>query len=87
MTSTGVKIGRANSCEIQVADISAELFHCIVKLVDGKPVVQNMASDTGVDVNGARVGEAQLKPMDSIRVGHAKFVLLASGGRRRGLVI
>ena len=57
----GLKIGRAKSCEIQVEHISVDLFHCVVKLIDGTPVVQNLASDTGVDVNGLLVHEARLK--------------------------
>ena len=82
MTPQGVKIGRADSCEIQVSDTSAELFHCIVKLVGGKPTVLNLASDNGVDVNGTSVNEAELASNDTIRIGNARFSLLASDGEK-----
>ena len=32
------------------------------KLVDGKPLVQNLASDSGVDVNGTSIDEAEPNP-------------------------
>jgi len=84
LTPKGVKIGRAESCEVLVADVVAELFHCIVKLVDGKPVVLNLASDHGVVVNGSNVDEAQLKPNDEISVGGECFAIAAIGGEKRG---
>ena len=68
LTSDGLKIGRAESCEIHVNDASAELYYCVVKLVDGKPVVLNLASDQGVNVNGTRVSEAHLKAADTIAI-------------------
>lgn len=84
LTQKGVKIGRAESCEVCVEDVSAELFHCIVKLVGGKPVVLNLASDKGVVVNGSYTGEAQLKPMDVICVGNEWFLVSAPGGGKGG---
>ncbi len=86
LTPQGVKIGRADSCEIQVSDIAAELFHCVVKLVDGKPTVLNLASDSGVDVNGTNVDEAGLDPNDTIRIGNERFIVLASGRKRAGSI-
>ena len=87
VTPQGVKIGRAEGCEIQVGDVSAELYHCIVKLVDGKPLVQNLASDSGVDVNGISVDEAELDPMDKINVGGVMFVVSASSVGRGGAIV
>ena len=80
VTSAGLKIGRSTKCEIQVDDLAAELFHCIVKLVDGKAVVSNLASDRGVDVNNVMVDEAEIGPADQIRVGNVRFVLAAKRG-------
>ena len=87
VTPNGLKIGRAEGCEIQVGDVSAELYHCIVKLVDGKPLVQNLASDSGVDVNGTSIDEAELDPNDTIRIGNERFILVASGDRNPGLLV
>ena len=84
ITPRGLKIGRDESCEIQVKDLSAELFHCTVKLADGKPVVLNLASTKGVEVNGAYVSEASLKPADSISIGNEKFELVATDGGKGG---
>ena len=77
VTPQGLKIGRADGCEIRVGDVSAELYHCVVKLVGGKPVVVNLASDNGVDVNGDCVDEAVLGANDVIRIGGERFVILA----------
>ena len=84
VTPNGLKIGRDKSCEIQVGDLSAELFHCIVKMADGKPMVLNLASSKGVDVNGTNVDEAELKQNDLIRVGNEQFVVMESGGKNLG---
>ena len=69
LTPDGLKIGRAESCEIRTSDASVELYYCIVKLVDDKPFVQNLASDKGVNVNGLYVPELQLKAADTIVIG------------------
>ena len=84
ITQKGLKIGRDESCEIQVKDLSAELFHCIVKLAAGKPVVLNLASTKGVEVNGAYVSEATLRPADAISIGNEKFELASTGGQKGG---
>lgn len=84
LTPTGVKIGRSSSCEICVDEPSVASLYCIVKLDGGKPVVQNLASDSGVDVNGIAVEEAELDPMDTIHAGSAKFLLSAPRGGKGG---
>ena len=84
LTSDGLKIGRAESCDIRIEDVSVELFHCVVKLDDGKPVVLNLASDKGVNVNGIRVSEAHLKAADVICVGSDWFAAESVGGDKGG---
>ena len=84
LTPDGLKIGRAESCDIRIEDVAVELFYCIVKLVDGKPVVLNLASDKGVNVNGSRVSEAQLNSTDVICVGSDWFVAESVGGDKGG---
>lgn len=79
LTPDGVKIGRAESCEVHTNDASAELYYCIVKLVDDKPVVQNLASDKGVNVNGSYVSETQLKAADTIAVRGEWFTIEETG--------
>ena len=78
VTPNGLKIGRDKSCEIPIDELSSELFHCIVKLVNGRPAMQNLASSRGVDVNGTNVNEAELDPGDTISIGNERFVLMAS---------
>ena len=75
LTPDGLKIGRAESCEIHTSDASVELYYCIVKLVDDKPFVQNLASDKGVNVNGLYVPELQLKAADTIVIGGDWFTI------------
>ena len=87
VTPNGLKIGRDKSCEIPVDDLSAELFHCIVKMADGKPVVLNLASSRGVDVNGTNVDEAKLKENDVVRVGNERFVVVVPGSRNSGSLV
>ena len=82
VTPRGLKIGRADGCEIQVGDVSAELYHCVVKLVGGKPVVANLVSDNGVDVNGTSVDETELCQNDIIRIGGESFIILSPDNRK-----
>ena len=87
VTPQGLKIGRAEGCEIQVGDVSVALYHCVVKLEGGKPIVANLASDNGVDVNGMYVGEAVLDPMDKINIGGMRLVVSASASGRGGAIV
>ena len=86
LTPQGLKIGRADRCEIHVGDVSAELYHCVVKLVGEKPVVSNLASDNGVDVNGTYVDEAELCQNDIIRIGGESFIILSPANRKARVV-
>ncbi len=80
ITTNGLKFGRAASCEIRVEDISVDLFHCTVKLIDNVPVVLNLASDNGVDVNGSHLNESRLRNADVISIGGSRFAIVTTGG-------
>ena len=87
--STGLKVGRAAECEVTVDEVSAELYHCVVEVIEGVPCVNNLASDNGVEVNGAFMPGAQLGPSDSFRVGSNAFIVSAVNAptkKRSGLL-
>ena len=89
VTSTGLKVGRAAECEVTVDEVSAELYHCVVEVIEGVPCVNNLASDNGVEVNGAFMPGAQLGPSDSFRVGSNAFIVSAVNAptkKRSGLL-
>ena len=86
---TGLKVGRAAECEVMVDEVSAELYHCVVEVIEGVPCVNNLASDNGVEVNGAFMPGAQLGPSDSFRVGSNAFIVSAVNAptkKRSGLL-
>jgi CheY-like chemotaxis protein len=65
-----VSIGREEGSDIQLSDLSISKQHALVYLVEGQPVVKDLASLNGTFVNGQRVGKAALRGSDTIRVGN-----------------
>jgi len=65
-----VSIGRDEGSDIQLSDPSASKQHALVYLVEGQPVVEDLTSLNGTFVNGERVGKAELRSGDAIRVGN-----------------
>lgn len=65
-----VSIGRDEGSDIQLSDPSASKQHALVYMVEGQPVVKDLSSLNGTFVNGERVGKAELRSGDAIRVGN-----------------
>jgi CheY-like chemotaxis protein len=68
-----LSIGREEGSDIQLLDPSISKQHALVYLVEGQPVVKDLASLNGTFVNGERVGKAGLRGGDTIRVGNTSI--------------
>jgi two-component system alkaline phosphatase synthesis response regulator PhoP len=65
-----LSIGREEGNDIQLLDPSISKQHALVYMVEGRPVVKDLASLNGTFVNGEKVGKAGLRGGDAIRVGN-----------------
>jgi hypothetical protein len=70
-----VTIGRANECEVRVADTSVSRRHAEVRATGDGWAVADLGSTNGTKVNGAIITDRKLKDGDTISVGdtHLRF--------------
>lgn len=68
-----LKIGRAPTTDIRVAQSEVSNFHASLTLSPQRVVVRDLASDTGTWVNGVRIDRTELAPGDTVQVGHTVF--------------
>src|SRR6478609_5877075 len=66
-------IGRSDSANIQVDQDSCSRHHCKIMTQDGRSRIHDLDSTNGTFVNNYRVGEADLRDGDIIRVGQTIF--------------
>lgn len=68
-------IGRANECEVRLADTSVSRRHAEVRATADGWAVADLGSTNGTKVNGAVITERKLKDGDTISVGdsHLRF--------------
>ncbi|NJL29772.1 MAG: FHA domain-containing protein, partial [Thermoanaerobaculia bacterium] len=64
-------IGRRTSADIQIRDPTLSASHAEILEVDGRLCLRDLKSLNGTEINGARIGEAPLKPGDWVKLGEA----------------
>lgn len=66
-----VVLGSATSSDVRLEDLSVSPVHAILEAsgIDKKPVIYDLASDSGVLVNGQPVVQATLEPNDKVQIG------------------
>lgn len=78
MVEDVVSIGRSGRNQLVLKDKSLSRKHCEIAVVNGRYLLVNHAKTNGTCVNGRPVGEAFLKPGDTILVG--RVALRFEGG-------
>jgi len=78
-----VSIGREEGSDIQLSDPAASKQHALVSMVEGQPVVKDLASLNGTFVNGERVAKAGLRGGDTIRVGNTTIRIIQKSEYRK----
>ena len=78
-----LSIGREEGNDIQLSDPSISKQHALVFMVEGQPVVKDLASLNGTFVNGEKVGKVGLRGGDTIRVGNTVIRIIEKTGYRR----
>lgn len=67
-----VRLGRHPASDVQVLDANVSKEHCLIEQREDHFVLRDAGSMNGTYLNGALVsGEARLKHLDIIRIGHA----------------
>lgn len=74
--SASMTFGRSVKCELCFSDAQLSRRHCEFFLKDDILEVKDLASANGVLVNGVKVGAAQLKPGDQLRMGSVTLLVI-----------
>jgi HD-GYP domain-containing protein (c-di-GMP phosphodiesterase class II) len=72
-------IGRAEECEIVLADQSASRRHCLVEARGQELIVTDLQSANGTFVNGRLISSHSARPGDTIGVGGVELVVHEDG--------
>jgi CheY-like chemotaxis protein/CRP-like cAMP-binding protein len=78
-----VSIGREEGSDIELSDPSVSKQHALIYMVEGQPVVKDLASLNGTFVNGERVGKAGLRGGEIIRVGNTTIRIIQKSKYRK----
>ncbi len=76
-----VIIGRADDCDIRIACPSVSRHHCAIELDEGDWIIRDMGSTHGVEMNGARIAQADLKDGLQVKIGPAVLKFQAQTAR------
>jgi pSer/pThr/pTyr-binding forkhead associated (FHA) protein len=79
ITEAGLMIGRDEDCEITLKDPDVSRKHALLKIHDGKPVLNDNASTNGTLLNKWRIrGVEPLNHGDIITIAEFSFVVISA---------
>lgn len=84
--SSVTMIGRLPECEVTLQDASVSRRHARITRQGDRWTVEDLGSTNGMRVNGARVGQAELRDGDRLDLGSVKLAFSAGGGGWRSPV-
>ena len=79
LPSSVTVIGRRRSCDLRIALMSVSKKHCQVHRDSGKLKIRDLGSRNGIQLNGQKVAEAEIKAGDRLQVGPLKFIFQIDG--------
>lgn len=84
VADSGVRLGRASSCEIAIPDPSLSRNHCLFEIRDDALWITDLASANGTSVNGAPLGadSRALGAGDKIQVGDSVLTVQVPGAEK-----
>ncbi len=68
-----VSIGRAQECDIILADLNVSREHAILRNCDGSYEIRDRQSKNGIYINGKRIRQKLLKDGDLVSIGESLF--------------
>jgi len=75
-----LRVGRARENDIVLRDTRVSRHHCIIELVNGRPMIRDLGSSRGIKVNNRRREESDLRPGDRVRIGPFVIALRQEAG-------
>jgi DNA-binding NtrC family response regulator len=66
-------VGTHHSCDLALSDRTISHFHCAIVLGRSRPLVQDLDSRNGTEVNGVPVMQAYLRHGATLRIGHTEL--------------
>jgi hypothetical protein len=76
-----VRIGRADECDVFLADPSVSRAHAVLETAGVEPAVRDLGSTNGTFVNGERVETKALRDGDELRFGNTRMQFQVTGGQ------
>jgi CheY-like chemotaxis protein/pSer/pThr/pTyr-binding forkhead associated (FHA) protein len=78
-------VGRDEDNDIRLSDPSVSKHHAVVRVVKGRPVVEDLGSRNGTFINNERVRKSLLRPGDRITLGNStiRFLEEAASAEKR----
>lgn len=78
-------VGREEDNDIQLSDPSVSKHHAVIRLVKGRPVIDDLESRNGTFVNNERVRKSLLRPGDRIGLGKStiRFIEETASAKNR----
>lgn len=74
-----VLVGRARDCGLRILTDAISRKHCVLAMVGGRWIAQDLDSSNGTFINGVRVASGELRQGDELRLGEKgpRFVVVA----------
>lgn len=69
-----VLLGRKEDCQIVINDPGASRVHAVIRMIQGKPALEDMGSTNGTFVNGRPIKLHWLHNQDRIAIGHSTLL-------------
>lgn len=69
-----ILIGRHASADIRLNDMSVSRYHAMLNVTDGKWIITDLDSKSGLFINGIRVQQIRLRENDVISMGGSRLV-------------
>ena len=79
MPSSVTVIGRRTTCDLCIPLMSVSKRHCQLSHHSGRLKIRDLDSRNGTIINGNRIGEAEIKPGDAVKIGPLAFVFQING--------
>lgn len=78
VTEAAITIGRDNGNSVQLPDPKVSKFHAVLRVKDGKWMIEDLGSTNGTMVNGSGIQSAPLLNRDRISIGPFELVFESS---------
>jgi pSer/pThr/pTyr-binding forkhead associated (FHA) protein len=69
LTGEKVLVGRSRDCRLRILTDGISRQHCVLAMVDGRWIAQDLDSSNGTFLNGQRVASGELREGDELRLG------------------